>query len=577
MLFLFTIACGEETTNSPKDVIPSSPTDEINAPTDEIDCEDSEQLASDDQVGDDIDENCDGHDGIDSDGDGFASISSGGDDCDDTNPQIYTEADEVCDEIDNNCNGLIDDEDENWDQSTGVLSYADVDGDGFGDPSSEVVSCTLPEGNVENSDDCNDSSENGQDVFPGNLEICDGLDNDCNGNIDDGDDNIVENQNTYYEDLDGDGFGSSEEIFACAKPDGASHQSGDCDDENAEIYPNALEICDGIDNDCDELIDNDDEVDPASGQIYYEDLDDDGFGNAQNTLVRCSEPVGYVLDNTDCVDDPNLNGNTINPDADEVCDEIDNNCDNIIDDDAIDRTTYYPDSDGDGHAAESPEVASCVQPVNHIPITPEFDCDDNNNNVYVGADEICDGIDNDCDELVDDDDTVVDDDMPIFYLDGDGDGFGSDVEIQACQLTFANSGSDTYVTNTQDCDDTDITISPNGSEVCDGIDNDCDELIDDNDDSLDASTQNLLYLDGDEDGLGDPSSTLQTCLSPQDPTFTDVYIENNLDCDDNDPTPPSLSNFFLEDVNPHSPSTGAIHSLCDYFDQVSGWYFLHAT
>ena len=122
--------------------------------------------------------------------------------------------------------------------------------------------------------------------------------------------------------------------------------------------------------------------------------------------------------------------------------------------------------------------------------------------------------------------------------------------------------------------------APQIPEIASEIDTsnfDCDDLIDDNDDSLDVSTQNLLYLDADEDGLGDPSSTVQTCLSAQDPTFTDIYVDNNLDCDDNDATPPSMSNFFLEDVNSYSPSQGAIHSLCDYFDQVSGWYFLHGT
>ena len=70
MLFLFMIACGDDPTDTPKDVIPPSPTDDINEPTNEIDCEDTEQLEPDDQVGDDIDENCDGHDGIDLDGDG---------------------------------------------------------------------------------------------------------------------------------------------------------------------------------------------------------------------------------------------------------------------------------------------------------------------------------------------------------------------------------------------------------------------------------------------------------------------------------------------------------------------------
>ena len=127
MLFLFTIACGEETTNSPKDVIPSSPTDEVNAPTDEIDCEDSEQLASDDQVGDDIDENCDGHDGIDSDGDGFASISSGGDDCDDFRDFVYPNAPETCNGQYDNC----DDRDDDVENGGIPLDEGDVDNDGF--------------------------------------------------------------------------------------------------------------------------------------------------------------------------------------------------------------------------------------------------------------------------------------------------------------------------------------------------------------------------------------------------------------------------------------------------------------
>ena len=108
------------------------------------------------------------------------------------------------------------------------------------------------------------------------------------------------------------------------------------------------------------------------------------------------------------------------------------------------------------------------------------DCDDTNAQVYSGAEEICDGLDNDCDGLVDEDAGS------IFYQDSDGDGFGGSTTIQSCTQP---SG---YVVQNGDCDDSDATINPNASEICNGIDENCDGTIDDNCTlNIDISDKNL--------------------------------------------------------------------------------------
>lgn len=98
-------------------------------------------------------------------------------------------------------------------------------------------------------EDCNDEDPL---TNPGSLEVCDGVDNDCDGGVD----NEPVNGSTYFLDEDKDGFGvNSTTVEACELQEGLSEQSGDCDDSNASVNPSAQETCDGLDNNCSGRVD----------------------------------------------------------------------------------------------------------------------------------------------------------------------------------------------------------------------------------------------------------------------------------------------------------------------------------
>lgn len=239
-------------------------------------------------------------------------------DCDDENPSVYPNAAEICDGLDNNCDGQMD---EGFVINT---FYADADGDGFGDANTPLNTCLTdaPLGFVTNSLDC---ADNDTTVYFGAPELCDGLDNDCNGQADDGLTFTI-----YYEDIDGDGYGTStsKAPFCTPEPPGGFVANGlDCDDNDPTINPDAVEICDEIDNNCDGLIDE--ELPSVS---YFVDADGDGFGNPTDTLSTCTGiiPVGFVGNALDCDDTNPL----VNPDGSEAGgpDGVDNDCNGLVDD-----------------------------------------------------------------------------------------------------------------------------------------------------------------------------------------------------------------------------------------------------
>jgi len=369
-----------------------------------------------------IDDDCDGEidEDFDADGDGFvdgdvAACEAAHDplnlDCDDSNADVFPDQTESCDGLDNDCDGDIDE---------------DFDGDGDGYYSEAEADCATVYADL----DCDDVLPT---VFPFNFEDCtNGIDDNCNGSIDED------------EDLDGDG------VTTCG---------GDCNDDDAGVYTGAAELCDLLDQDCDFEID--------------EDFDGDGDGFIDSSDAGCV--AVYPAEVMDCDD----TSSAINPDAEELCNAVDDDCDTEVDE--------LFDLDLDGTFDRF--AAGCIDTYG----AADTDCDDSNPNISPLADELCNAIDDDCDGLDDD------------GFDIDADGVWAATED--CETTYGTP---------LDCDDNDDTVypaydgEPAAEEVCDLEDNDCDGLIPE-----------------DADGDGYVDGELQECI--------DDWPAEDLDCDDADP------------------------------------------
>ena len=183
------------------------------------------------------------------------------------------------------------------------------------------------------------------------------------------------------QDLDGDGFSADD----------------DCDDTNPDIRPDAIEACDGIDNNCNALIDDADAtLDVSTASAFYIDADGDGYGIATNTQRACTAPDGFSALNSDCLDSDPL----VSPEGVEVCNGVDDDCDGLVDDadDSVDTTTgvsAFVDADGDGHGNPDMPVRVCT-PADGVVLSDD-DCDDTTAERAPDLAEICgDGIDNVC-------------------------------------------------------------------------------------------------------------------------------------------------------------------------------------
>ena len=238
------------------------------------------------------------------------------------------------------------------DASIGVAyaHYVDGDGDGYG-AGSTVDVCPDTDGYAEPGGDCDDNDDSS---FPGGTETCDGADNDCDGTTDEDD---AVDAPTWYADTDADSYGNASVTdVACAASTGYVADNTDCDDGSSTTYPGADEYCDGHDDNCDGIVDEDAAVDVTT---WYADGDGDGYGDASATDIDCNPPTGYVADSTDCDDSEG----TTNPVATDVCgDGVDNDCDGSggpsddDDGDGLSWTTEQSygsddcntDSDGDG-------------------------------------------------------------------------------------------------------------------------------------------------------------------------------------------------------------------------------------
>jgi hypothetical protein len=236
------------------------------------------------------------------------------------------------------------------------------------------------------------------------------------------------------------------------------------------------------------------EVD-ATFEAVEPDVDGDGYA---------AESIG----GDDC-DDGDA---AVHPGAAETCDEVDQDCDGTVDNDADDATTWFADGDGDGWGGEA-SVESCVQPAGYV--ENPGDCDDEDASSHLEGVEVCDGADNDCDGTVDDEAT----DAPTWYADADGDGYG---DAKDGVLSCDEPGG--RVTDDQDCDDGDAAVNPAGSEVCGGGDEDCDGLTDAADPSVTGTV--AAWADADGDGYGDPDVPGEVCPG------TAGWADNAGDCDD---------------------------------------------
>jgi len=359
---------------------------------------------------------------------------------------------------------------------TAVTLYRDGDGDGDGDPSVPWETCGGAVGWSSSATDCDDADGSNSARF---AELCDGVDNDCDGVVDNG---LVFGD--WFLDADGDGFGDDTTVLTtCDPPTGWVAVGGDCDDASEVIFPGGPEFCDGLDENCNGLVDED----ASDGTPGFLDLDGDGYGDDATAGAWCAGvlPAEYTGFGGDC-DDTNA---AISPEEREVCSGVDDDCDGLVDDldssvDPASFTDWYPDVDVDGFGDASAEaVRRCEAPRGKI--ADSTDCDDSDAQSFPGAIDIPgDGVDQNCDGV----DTAPD-------ADTDGDGL---LDVDEIALGSSPIDADTDGDGVRDPDEVDpgpVNRDTDGDGIPDHSDPD--------DDGDGVDTIDELTTDTDGDGLAD--------------------------------------------------------------------------
>lgn len=191
---------------------------------------------------------------------------------------------------------------------------------------------------------------------------------------------------------------------------------------------------------------------------FYFDADGDGYGDLNTLTITCVQPAGYVTNSTDC-NDANF---SINESASEVCNNADENCNEQIDEGLL-FSNYYYDFDQDGFGTDAFVEFACATPAGYV--DNSLDCNDMNFSVNTAASEVCNDIDDDCNGEIDNGLTFA-----TYFADADGDTYGDLNNTQ----NFCLVPTELYVSNSDDCDDTNELVNPAATEIWEnGIDDDC--------------------------------------------------------------------------------------------------------